>query len=246
MSRQSYPAKHHYRDEIAKSYVGRRSGSLKWRREQDLIGRLIGRLPRGSSILDVPFGTGRFLRVYATHGHRVYGVDISSDMLVEARRGQPGTSSVKGLIQGDAESLPLANGAVDYVLCMRLLNLTPLSVFGAVVSEFSRIARKGIILEVRVTRQFGRIPLILKMMADPRTTLHRFVHACWLRLVGSREHRDTDAQTSYFLHDADDIARLLADGGLIVDETVHVDHGVDYGQRQFKPLVVMSCSKGGS
>lgn len=245
MPNPAYPAKHRYRGETARSYVGRRSNSLKWRREQALVARLMGRLPRGSSILDVPFGTGRFVGVYATHGHRVYGLDISSDMLVEARRAHPGASTVQGLIRGDAESLPLANRAVDYVLCMRLLNLTPLSVVRAVVSEFSRIARKGIILEVRVRRQLGWIRLIQKMMADPRTTLHRFVHACWLWLVGSTEHRNADFQTSYFLHDADEVARLLADCGLVVDETVHVDHGVDYGHRQFTPLVVMSCSKGG-
>ena len=244
MPNPTYTAKYHYQGETARGYVGRRSGSLKWRREQDLIARLLGRLPRGSSIVDVPFGTGRFLVAYATHGHVVYGLDISSDMLVEARRAHPGTSSVAGLIQGDAESLPLADGAVDYVLCTRLLNLTPFSVVSAAVSEFSRIARKGVILEVRVRRPVGWIRLIQKMMSDPRTTLHRSVHAAWLWLVGSTEPPNADVQTSYFLHDADEVIRLIVDCGLVVDETAHVDHGVDYGHRQFTPLLVMTCRKG--
>jgi SAM-dependent methyltransferase len=46
-------------------------------------------LSRGARVLDVPCGFGRHARLLARRGMRVVGVDLSSAMLAEARRGGP-------------------------------------------------------------------------------------------------------------------------------------------------------------
>jgi ubiquinone/menaquinone biosynthesis C-methylase UbiE len=66
---------------------------------------------RGSRVLDVGCGTGKFARVLAERGlARVWGVDPSAEMLAEARERVP--SSV-GLKLGAAERLPFKDGYFD-------------------------------------------------------------------------------------------------------------------------------------
>lgn len=249
MSRESYPAKFRYKGETAKHYLQSRTPTRKWQHEQQVIERLVKGLPRGSSILDVPLGTGRFLQYYAKHNHTVYGLDISSDMLSQAREMQRAVNNVKGLIQGDTESIPLRDGAVDYVICMRLLNFIPLPICNDIVSEFKRIARKGIIVEVRVTKPVGLLRMIQKMVADPRTTLHRLIHPL-LRafttkaLILNSNNPGGDDAEGYVLHNADDLARMFAAQGLLVHDVIEIDKGIDYRQRKIMPLLVMCCSKG--
>lgn len=249
MSRESYPAKFWYKGQAAKHYLERRTRTLKWQREQQVIERLVESFPRGSSILDVPLGTGRFLQYYARGNHTVYGLDISSDMLSQARGMQRAVNNVNGLVQGDAESIPLRDGAVDYVICMRLLNWIPSPIFNDIISEFKRIARKGIIVEVRVTKPIGLLRMIQKTVADPWTTLHRLIHPLLrafttkaLILKQSKTIVGDDAG-GYVLHNFEDVDRIFAEQGLVVDDVIEVDKSIDYRQRKFRPLVVMCCSK---
>jgi len=60
--------------------------STKWRREQEVVASFLKELPRGAIILDVPVGTGRFIPCYRETALRWYGLDISRDMLREAKR----------------------------------------------------------------------------------------------------------------------------------------------------------------
>lgn len=252
MPRKSYPAKFQYKGEVAERYLERRNGTLKWRREQQIIQRLVGSFPLGSSILDVPIGTGRFLQSYAKGNHSVYGLDISSDMLSQAQDMQGAINNVKGLIQGDAESIPLRDGAVDYVICMRLLNWIPSPIFNDIISEFTRIARKGIIVEVRVSKPIGWLGMIQKTVADPRTNLHRMIHPIYKRVMPNRapatkalkKNRGNDEIGGYVLHNAEDVSSMIAEHGLVVHDVIEVDKGMDYSHREFKPLLVMHCIKG--
>jgi SAM-dependent methyltransferase len=56
------------------------------RSEVDFIERVL-QLPPGAQVLDVPCGTGRHSLELATRGYRVTGVDITSQLLDDARRG---------------------------------------------------------------------------------------------------------------------------------------------------------------
>ena len=69
-------------------------------------------LPIGTA-LDAACGTGRYAAYLAAQGHSVLGVDSSPDMLGRARVRVPEAT----FTHGDLHQLPLADGAVDIVVC---------------------------------------------------------------------------------------------------------------------------------
>ncbi len=153
-SDRDYAAKRRYAGQRAASYVEDRARAPKWKREQKMVARLVDGMPPGRSILDVPFGTGRFATIYQNAGIRTYGTDISSDMLAQARRWLgPGARGV-ALFRSDAEQLALKTNAVDCIICVRLLNLVSFDIVRKLLGEFARVAKQEIIVEVRVERRF--------------------------------------------------------------------------------------------
>jgi len=66
---------------------------------------LLGVRP-GQRVLDVGCGAGRHARALARRGMRVTGVDLSPDLLEEARERSPGTPGSPTYIRWDARDLP--------------------------------------------------------------------------------------------------------------------------------------------
>lgn len=56
----NYPAKNRYRGEVATKYNTKRSSSAKWKKEFEILDKVISRFEPGTSILDIPVGTSRF------------------------------------------------------------------------------------------------------------------------------------------------------------------------------------------
>ena len=88
-------------------------------------------------LLDVGCGTGYHLAWARQRGFEVSGVDGSEEMLVEARRSNPGAT----IELADVDALPLAAGSVDAVLCIEVLRY--LSRSDRCVSEMARVLRAG-------------------------------------------------------------------------------------------------------
>jgi SAM-dependent methyltransferase len=97
---------------------------------------ILDRLPAGSA-LDAACGTGRYAAHLAARGHRVVGVDGSAEMLARARTRVPDGAFARG----DLHRLPLADGAVDAVVCA--LALVHVPSLGPVLAEFARVLRPG-------------------------------------------------------------------------------------------------------
>jgi demethylmenaquinone methyltransferase/2-methoxy-6-polyprenyl-1,4-benzoquinol methylase len=128
-------------------------GSGNWYRRQSLS--RAGLAP-GHRVLDVAIGTGLVARqavaITGARGH-VIGLDLSEGMLREARR----TLDIP-LVQGMAESLPLADASVDFVtMGYALRHVSDLT---ATFREFHRVLRPGgtvLLLEIaRPTRPLIR------------------------------------------------------------------------------------------
>ena len=144
-----YHARWGYKDKTAEDYDRKRSKRKKWKREMAAIQTLASEFEPGASVLDIPLGTGRFLPLYSTGRHTVYGIDISGDMLRRAiEKKNPGDNPVY-MLMGEAEHIPLPDKSIDYAVCIRLLNWVTKPVFNEVVKELLRVARKGIILGYR-------------------------------------------------------------------------------------------------
>jgi SAM-dependent methyltransferase len=103
--------------------------------EEPVVTRLLERLPAGLA-LDVAAGTGRHTRRLAALVHRVLAVDLSSAML----RGLSDVVDVRRAV-GDMTALPLADAAVDVVVCS--LALTHLPVLEPAIAEIARVLRPG-------------------------------------------------------------------------------------------------------
>jgi SAM-dependent methyltransferase len=120
-------------------------GSLLIGIEQPIVRGILAQLPAGIA-LDAACGTGRHARFLADLGHKVIGVDGSSEMLAIARAKIPDGE----FHPGDLNQLPLPDGHVDLVLCA--LALTHVAELAPVLAEFVRVLRPGGHLVISDTR----------------------------------------------------------------------------------------------
>ncbi|AOX19090.1 ubiquinone/menaquinone biosynthesis methyltransferase [Kozakia baliensis] len=130
-------------------------GSGRWYRGQML--KQAG-LKSGDQVLDVATGTGLVAREAARIAgmRNVIGLDMSTGMLAECRRHLP-----IGLVQADAQHLPLADGSVDFIsMGYALRHVTDLR---ATFTSFRRVLKPGgrlLILEIsRAENRFAQVAL---------------------------------------------------------------------------------------
>lgn len=104
--------------------------------DEPVVKEIVDELPVGVA-LDAACGTGRHARFLAGRGHRIIGVDCSPDMLARARVRVPQGE----FLLGDLHQLPVADAAVDLVVCA--LALTHIPALEPVIAEFARVLRPG-------------------------------------------------------------------------------------------------------
>lgn len=215
-----YSARQHYRGDVAERYNDERVGDLKWELEQKVMARLIGELPQRASILDVPLGTGRYLPFYERGGHRVIGLDVSGDMMRQARLG----ATLIGALIGDVTRIPLADRSVDYVVSTRLMNWLPPDVFARAIAEIARVARVGVLLGIRESERVRLDHLSAiwhEFSAAPRASLRRV-----LRPLLRRQH-------AILVHPMSSVRAELARNRLEIVDRVQIDEGTAFSRRAF-------------
>jgi hypothetical protein len=147
-----YPAKRKYIGGIAAEYVDKRTEHPTWVWEQEQVRRWASSRPTGSSILDVPFGTGRYVPLYLAAGLKVLGCEISPDMVANAERELGSSFNQCDVSIGDAEAMvQYRDNSVDAVISSRFIQWLPdISIVERVLAEFARVAREELFLQVRV------------------------------------------------------------------------------------------------
>jgi ubiquinone/menaquinone biosynthesis C-methylase UbiE len=154
MSQRAQATAANYRGETARRYEAKRIAQEKWAAEHSILASWLSGYPLGSTVLDIPFGTGRFEPIYRGAGFRVIGRDISEDMLSEARkRCAPGWD----IGTGNVLAIDLPNAAVDVAVCIRLLNMLEPAETARALGELQRVARKTVIVSLRVGGDEGRL-----------------------------------------------------------------------------------------
>ncbi len=144
-----------YTGATALHYDARRTGTLKWQTEQAIVERLLGTLPEGASVVDIPVGTGRFLPLYRKLGLAATGMDVSADMLARAR--EKGTGLPLRL--SDIRHIAASDGEYDCALCIRFLNWVDDDGLRAAVRELARVSRQHVIAGVRSYAPLSRLTL---------------------------------------------------------------------------------------
>lgn len=159
-----------YRDaRVARDYDAlRETGWLRRRREamqRRLLARGLAGLAPGSTVLDVPCGTGRFTPWLAELGYRSLGADLSRDMLGVARAKLVG--GCLGLVAADAARLPFADDGLDAALVVRFLHLVDEPERVPLFRELARVVQQRVVLQVamkawsakRLLRRVRGVPL---------------------------------------------------------------------------------------
>ena len=100
-----------YHGHAAKNYDASRQTDGTWKAEHALIEKLLTDGP----VLDVPFGTGRYVPIYREKGLDYLGIDISRDMLAQAKQKYPDANCRVGSV------FDLPTG-FQTAVCTRLLN----------------------------------------------------------------------------------------------------------------------------
>lgn len=148
---------------VAQGYDAKREDSPKWIAEQAIIESMLDGIPAGDWVLDIPVGTGRFLKAYAERGFQVWAADLSEDMLREAidKAERMGLTNVR-FVQGDIRNLSgLRDKSVDVSVMCRLTRwLSPEDCTKA-MQELARVTRKRIIFTARVANHPYARPLSL-------------------------------------------------------------------------------------
>lgn len=122
-----------YRGDVPATYEDTRRHKPEWPLEQAAVADLVTEGP----VLDAPLGTGRYIDIYKAKGLQHVGLDISPDMIAEARRKHPDLNAVVGTIF----KTPFKDGAFSTAVCSRLLNWLEPDDMAKAVAELRRVAR---------------------------------------------------------------------------------------------------------
>jgi SAM-dependent methyltransferase len=90
---------------------------------EKVVAALLPHLPRRGRVLEVGVGTGRIARLLLNDDVPVVGVDLSRPMMDRLLAEPPAGGVGLRLIQGDAQRLPLAAGAVTAAIAVHVFHL---------------------------------------------------------------------------------------------------------------------------
>lgn len=146
-----------YRGRKAETYDEIRQKQRRWKIENETIDGMLRRLAPGS-VLDCPVGTGRFMKTYANLSvGAVIGVDASEEMLKLARKKVPRKMAAYcelKLVVGDARRIEAEDRFYDVAVCVRFLDLIEEEAMRAVMKEMMRVARRAIVLTIRLGEKY--------------------------------------------------------------------------------------------
>lgn len=98
-------------------------------------------LRAGMRVLDIACGTGNLAMIAARNGCVVSGIDIASNLLVQARNRANAAGFSIDFEEGDAESLPYSDDSFDLAVSMFGVMFTPQP--AVATAEFGRVLKTG-------------------------------------------------------------------------------------------------------
>ena len=203
-----------YKGSFAENYDQRRTQSKNWLAEEAVVVPNLNVIQSGDRVLDMPAGTGRWLKFVKDRGASVIFMDVSADMLGVARNKAEELGFPVETVVADAlllERYPQA----DCLLSTRFFNWIPLDGVRTVLEKAKQAGVKTFIITVRMTRD--QDPLLAKLKLRLKYALRDLRRPLGLRYK-SKNH----------MHREKDLRGLFRDLNLTVEREVPVDH---YGAR---------------
>jgi ubiquinone/menaquinone biosynthesis C-methylase UbiE len=138
-----------YYGKVAANYENRRKKQGWWKTEQVEMLALLETLPRGLSVVDIPFGTGRFVPYYLARDYKVHGLDASIEMLDAASRSLGADMKRCKVSTGDAIELPFSDRQFDLLVSTRFLrDIIVASDADKALQEFARVTKRFAIIQL--------------------------------------------------------------------------------------------------
>ena len=154
------PQEHYKNAGIAEQYDASRFDSVPGKifnyLEKKNIRRAFEDVPSGSTIVDVPCGTGRLAEVLLEQGFKVVGIDISEAMLEVARRKLRRFDNQFEGILGDAFRLKELGRQFDAALCARVLMHFPLDKQAAFLKGIKEVTKGPIVFTQSLITPYQR------------------------------------------------------------------------------------------
>lgn len=148
-----------YYGDVARDYEKRRRKQDWWHVEHEQMRQLLDKLPDNLSVVDIPFGTGRFVPLYRAKNFKIAGLDASHHMISTAKEILgPDFEGIDTRV-GDAADLPYEDGAFDLVVSTRFLSdIVIFREAKKALGEFARVTRKFGVIQLGHHRGEGYIP----------------------------------------------------------------------------------------
>jgi SAM-dependent methyltransferase len=196
------------------------------RRNAPKILALLG-VPWNARILDVGCGEGRYARALQARGCRVTGVDLSRELLEEARRRSPDLPGTPTLVHGDMRALPFEQqfeGAISMFTSFGYFE-TPredartfagvrraLVPGGRLLVDFLNAShvRRSLVAESVEERPPYRVEIRRRIEERPRPRVVKEIRVVDAR-TGSVED---EVEERVHLYEADEVDALLSEAGL--------------------------------
>jgi ubiquinone/menaquinone biosynthesis C-methylase UbiE len=208
-----------YLGDVAKTYDVERMKLEKWASEQRIVEDLLATVPAGSSVVDIPIGTGRFVEAY----HRLHlmptGMDISSDMITIAARKAQNLGLPMPLHVADIRSIDVADGTFDTAVCICFLNWVDTHGARTALRQLVRVTRRSLIIGIR-----HYVPFRQLHPATPKGFLQ------WSLQLAARAHKAANSNTLR-VHAETDIIAMFREFGLSLrcrEPVVPRKYGTDY------------------
>jgi SAM-dependent methyltransferase len=147
------PAGDSYYGDRAENYLATRLKQEYWHQEQEVFKEILSEFPSERRVLDVPFGTGRFVPFYLEKQMEIHGLDSSQDMVEVARRDLGADFAHCKVEIADAMALPYEDEYFDMLVSFRFLSHIVSAVQARLIlREFHRVCREHLIVQLRVRR----------------------------------------------------------------------------------------------
>lgn len=198
-----------YSNVNAVQYDERRKKNRKWVRENEIIEEVSTNIQPGDSVLDIPVGTGRFLKNFVDRSAVVSGADFSEDMLKEARGRIKRIEHPVHVFKMDLLSDERLSTSFDWVVCIRIINWFNHYNCIKAVCNLAALSNRNVVLGIRLAES-GRIIEIKRSLGH----LYRTIRA----IVSKKE-----AKPAQFLHRKNKFYKLLDRLDLKIKECFVVD-----------------------
>jgi ubiquinone/menaquinone biosynthesis C-methylase UbiE len=143
----NYDGYYKYDRQVADSYDETRRDEKHWQMEDKFVKNYFKK-NKVNKLLDIPIGTGRFLKYYDCADY-VVGVDISQSMIEKCKE-KLLINTFSGFVHleiGDIFDLKFNDLEFDCVIVFRLFHLMPEESVKAAIKELCRVSSKDIIVQ---------------------------------------------------------------------------------------------------